>query len=81
MVVLNLEVLLALLKKKFDFQNPSNMGVGLAHKLGEPNQLEKQEHFLEANDAEYPMLWMGYPYPIQTNEPWRPLQLRGMIPS
>ncbi|XP_012874754.1 PREDICTED: urotensin-2B [Dipodomys ordii] len=46
------EVLLALLKKNFDFQNPANIDVGLAHKLEELNQLEKRDHFMEAKDAE-----------------------------
>ncbi|XP_025724981.1 urotensin-2B [Callorhinus ursinus] len=47
------ELLLALLKKTFDFQRPSNIDRELVNKLEELNQLEKlKEQFKAAKDAE-----------------------------
>eukprot|EP00071_Canis_lupus_P036449 XP_022270006.1 urotensin-2B isoform X2 [Canis lupus familiaris] len=47
------ELLLDLLNTNFDFQRPSNVGIELANKLEELNQLENlKEQFTEAKDAE-----------------------------
>ncbi|XP_070322342.1 urotensin-2B isoform X2 [Odocoileus virginianus] len=47
------ELLRALLNKNFGFQRPSNIGIELANKLEELNQLEKlKDQLIEAKDAE-----------------------------